>query len=42
MSKPASFPMISSIRRRACLDHLSTNANGDVTVNFSNFKFACG
>jgi hypothetical protein len=23
-------------------DHLSTNANGVVTVNFSNFKFSCG
>jgi len=23
-------------------DHLSTNANGVVTVNFSNFDFHCG
>ena len=23
-------------------DHLGTNANGDVTVNFSNFNFHCG
>lgn|SRR5262245_2619679 len=24
------------------IDHLSTNANGDVTVSFSNFTFSCG
>ena|SRR5690348_10122480 len=39
------FQLIGTDGSRATVhatDHLSTNANGVVTVNFSNFKFSCG